>query len=208
MLHLSLCMVSEWTITSVRGRDVYGITALIRDWPTTVDHSSTLVATIRQFKNVSLVSLGFERSSFSEILASIQSSWVALYKACQSSSRDRDTYFLISLFSTLAFGRKINQSILRQLLQIAFSKKCQNVAVPRDDICNFFRRPYSEDLSQHAGPMNALTLTYHHHRLFGELEIYFERTGTLAHDTSIELTQHNTFLSYVIPCFPSHDRLP
>ncbi|KAJ5425840.1 hypothetical protein N7465_000910, partial [Penicillium sp. CMV-2018d] len=122
-------------ITSVRSSDVYGITALIRDWPTTVDHSSTLVATMRQFKNVSLVSVDFSRSSFSEILAqSVQSSWVALYEACQSSSRARHTYFLISLFSTLAFGKKINQSILRQLLQVAFSKKCQNIAVPRDSM--------------------------------------------------------------------------
>lgn len=122
-------------ITSVRSKDVYGITALIRDWPTTVDHSSTLVATMRQFKDVSLVSLDFTYSSFSEILAqSVQSSWVALYKVCRSSSRARHTYFLISLFSTLAFGRKIDQSILRQLLQVAFSEKCQNVAVPRDSM--------------------------------------------------------------------------
>lgn len=122
-------------ITSIRSRDVYGITALIRDWPTTVDHSSTLVATMRKFKDVSLVSVDFTRYSFSEILGqSAQSSWVALYKACQSSSRARHTYFLIYLFSTLAFGRKIDQSILRQLLQVAFSEKCHNVAVPRDSM--------------------------------------------------------------------------
>ncbi|KAJ9490486.1 hypothetical protein VN97_g2770 [Penicillium thymicola] len=65
--------------------------------------------------------------------------------------------------------------------------------------CNFFRRPYSEDLSQHAGPMNALTLTYHHHRLFNEFEIYFERTGT-RHQYRIDSTQHIPFLRD--PLFP------
>ncbi|KAJ6178702.1 hypothetical protein N7519_009163 [Penicillium mononematosum] len=119
--------------TSARSSAVYSITGLIRDWPSTVDHSSSIVATMRRFKEVSMLSDDFTRYSYSEILSqSAESSWVALYKACQSSSRTRDTYSLIALFSTFAFGGNIDQSILRQLLQVAFSEKCKDVAVPRD----------------------------------------------------------------------------
>jgi hypothetical protein len=121
--------------TSARSSAVYSITGLIRDWPSTVGHSSSIVATMRQFKEVSMLSNDFTRYSYSKILSqSAANSWVALYKACQSSSRAWDTYSLISLFSTLAFGGNIDQSILRQLLEIAFSGKCKNVVVPRDSL--------------------------------------------------------------------------
>ncbi|CAG8327264.1 unnamed protein product [Penicillium nalgiovense] len=119
--------------TSARSSAVYSITGLIRDWPSTVGHSSSIVATMRQCKEISMLSDDFTRYSYSEVLSqSAASSWVALYKACQASSRARDTYSLISLFSTLAFGGKIDRSILRQLLQVAFSEKCKNITVPRD----------------------------------------------------------------------------
>lgn len=119
--------------TSARSSAVYSITGLIRDWPLTVDHSSSIVATMTQFKEVSMLSDDFTRCSYSEILSqSAPSSWVSLYEVCQSSSQTRDTYSLISLFSAFAFGGNIDQSILRQLLQVAFSEKCKDVAVPRD----------------------------------------------------------------------------
>ncbi|KAJ5201644.1 uncharacterized protein N7498_006307 [Penicillium cinerascens] len=48
-------------------------------------------------------------------------------------------------------------------------------------------------------PMNALTLTLDYHRLFGEFQIYFERTGT-PHQYRIDSTEHSLFLRD--PLFP------
>ncbi|KAF9252833.1 hypothetical protein LCP9604111_359 [Penicillium roqueforti] len=121
----------DCNITSARSQNVYRIAALIRDWPTTVGHSSHLLATMRQFKNLATLSADFTRYSCSQMLnQSMESAWVGLYHACQTSSRATHTYFLISLFSILAFGGKIDQSVLRQLLQVAFSEKCKYIPVP------------------------------------------------------------------------------
>ncbi|KAJ5542992.1 hypothetical protein N7535_005416 [Penicillium sp. DV-2018c] len=48
-------------------------------------------------------------------------------------------------------------------------------------------------------PMNALTLTLDYHRLFGEFQIYFERTGT-RHQCRIDSTERSPFLRD--PLFP------
>ncbi|CAI7605762.1 unnamed protein product [Penicillium glandicola] len=122
-------------ITSSRSRNVYAIAALIREWPAAVDHSSTLVATMRHLNGVSTLSADFTRYSCSQILdQTIESAWVALFKTCQASAQPTHTYFLISLFSTIAFGGKIDMSILRQLLQVAFSFECKYMEVPCDSI--------------------------------------------------------------------------
>ncbi|KAJ5677682.1 uncharacterized protein N7477_003315 [Penicillium maclennaniae] len=49
-------------------------------------------------------------------------------------------------------------------------------------------------------PTNALTLTLDYHRLFGEFQIYFERTGT-RHQYRIDSTERSPFLRD--PLFPS-----
>ncbi|KAJ5938322.1 hypothetical protein N7466_001456 [Penicillium verhagenii] len=48
-------------------------------------------------------------------------------------------------------------------------------------------------------PTNALTLTLDYHRLFGEFQIYFERTG-IRHQYRIDSTEHSPFLRD--PLFP------
>ncbi|KAJ5998514.1 hypothetical protein N7451_006324 [Penicillium sp. IBT 35674x] len=48
-------------------------------------------------------------------------------------------------------------------------------------------------------PANALTLTLDYHRLFGEFQIYFERTG-IRHQYRIDSTEHSPFLRD--PLFP------
>lgn len=48
-------------------------------------------------------------------------------------------------------------------------------------------------------PINALTLTLDYHRLFGEFQIYFERTGT-SHQYRIDSTEQSPFLRD--PLFP------
>ncbi|KGO72346.1 Protein of unknown function DUF3645 [Penicillium expansum] len=69
-----------------------------------------------------------------------------------------DTYSLISLFSILAFEGKIHHSILLQLLQVAFSGKCKNVAVPPDWVKSL-NLSLGEDLV-HAQVENAIRNSY------------------------------------------------
>ncbi|KAJ5124142.1 uncharacterized protein N7515_007967 [Penicillium bovifimosum] len=125
-------------IRSPRSNSVYELTALVRDWPSAVNHSSNVVETMRKFTNVSTHSPNLSHSSCSQLMGlSTESDWVALYNFCRSKSRSRDTYSLISVFAKVGFGGIIDQSVLLQLLSIAFSASCREIPWPCSQVTSF-----------------------------------------------------------------------
>ena len=97
---------------------MYEVTALVRDWPSSLNYSHDLVKSMITSDIVNTEVFAVQGLSFSETLDLSVEDWVSLYSFCQSSSRE-DAYSLISLFATVAFGGKINQSLILQLLLVA-----------------------------------------------------------------------------------------
>ncbi|KAJ5124378.1 uncharacterized protein N7515_008203 [Penicillium bovifimosum] len=125
-------------VRSPRSNRVYELTALVRDWPSAVDHSSNIVETMRKFTNVSTHSPNLSDSSCSQLMGlSTERDWVALYNFCRSKSRSRDTYSLISVLAKVGFGGIIDQSVLLQLLSIAFSASCREIPWPCSQVTSF-----------------------------------------------------------------------
>ncbi|KAJ5595016.1 uncharacterized protein N7459_001224 [Penicillium hispanicum] len=115
---------------SARSQRVYEVAALVRDWPSTMDHSGDLVNIMQKSPTVYTSAPALQDLTCSETLClSVAESWVSMYRFCQSKSRAH-SYSLISHFATIAFGGQIDLSIIRQLLLVAFLGDSVNIRVP------------------------------------------------------------------------------
>lgn len=115
-----------------RAARTFSIASLIRDWPRTCKVTRGLLQELRSMGTISGFGTRFESSqSLSELLdISYAESWASLMKVCRSSSQQEDTYRLLFLFSTIAYGRgNTDPTRLATLLAFAFSHELRAIGI-------------------------------------------------------------------------------
>ena len=116
-----------------RAARTFSIASLIRDWPRTCKVSRRLLQDLQSMDTISGFGVRFEASkSLSELLdVSFATSWAGLLELCRFSSQQQDTYRMLFLFSTIAYGRDITDlTRLVTLLAFAFSRELRAVGSP------------------------------------------------------------------------------
>lgn len=111
----------------------FNIASLVREWPQKCKVSRRLLQELQSLGTISGFGTRFESSTpLSELLdLSFASSWASLQELCRSSSQQQDTYRLLFLFSTIAYGDKISDPIqLVTLLAFAFSRELRTIDNP------------------------------------------------------------------------------
>ncbi|KAL5335284.1 hypothetical protein BJX70DRAFT_390763 [Aspergillus crustosus] len=105
-----------------RIRRVYQTAKLIRDWPTTLGSKEDLLTSMSYWGNIDIQIRPPNKHTYTSLLeSSMRRLWTSLYDQCRLSRRERDTFSLISVFCTVAFGGS-EVSQLRPLLAVAFSE--------------------------------------------------------------------------------------
>ena len=107
---------------SERGHRAYEIASLIRSWPLNLDVTKNLLDDLCRYGKVSGFGSRFDFSGLSDSLdVDFAQSWGALCESCLASTRIRDTYKLVFLFSVIAYGRGVDTlTHIRTLLAFAF----------------------------------------------------------------------------------------
>ena len=108
---------------SDRADRVHEIASLIISWPRKLEVSRNIGKELYDLATLSNFLLPFDSSKpLSELLAlPMHSSWAPLHNTCRSSSRGTDTYRLLFLFSTIAYGSRLTSNTwLKTLLAFAF----------------------------------------------------------------------------------------
>ena len=108
---------------SDRAHRVHEIASLIVSWPRKFEVSRNMGRELYDLATISNFLLPFDSSKpLSELLAlPMNSSWAPLHNTCRSSSRETDTYHLLFLFSTIAYGGRFTSTTwLKTLLAFAF----------------------------------------------------------------------------------------
>ena len=121
--HDSVYQARDVQAPSDRAHRVHEIASLIVSWPRKLEVSRNIGSELYELATVSNFLSPFDSSKpLSELLAlPMNSSWAPLHNTCRSSSRETDTYRLLFLFSTIAYGsRNTSTTWLRTLLSFAF----------------------------------------------------------------------------------------
>ena len=109
---------------SDRAHRVHEIASLIVSWPRKLEVSQDICRELcHHLGKITNLLLPFDSSiPLSELLAlSMNSSWAPLHNTCRSSLREKDTYKLLFLLSTIAYGRDFKSTMsLKTLLAFAF----------------------------------------------------------------------------------------
>ena len=108
---------------SDRAHNVHEIASLIVSWPRKLEVSQNIGRELGHLGTIDNLLLPFDSSKpLSELLAlSMNSSWAPLHNTCRSSSRVTDTYKLLFLLSTIAYGSNFTSTTsLKTLLAFAF----------------------------------------------------------------------------------------
>ena len=107
---------------SDRAHRVHEIASLIVSWPRKLEVSQDIGRELCDLGTISNFLLPFDSSKpLSELLAlPMNSSWAPLHNTCRLSSRQKDTYKLLFLLSTIAYGRFTSPTFLKTLLAFAF----------------------------------------------------------------------------------------
>ncbi|KAI9376640.1 hypothetical protein BJX61DRAFT_530656 [Aspergillus egyptiacus] len=107
---------------SDRSRRVYNIAKLIQAWPDTLTSKADLFYAIQRWKHIDLQIRPPQQYPYSSLIQPllVKEIWGSLYNQCRLSSRERDTYCLVSVFCMIAFGEPDIRMFL-PLLAIAFS---------------------------------------------------------------------------------------
>lgn len=117
-------------MNSPRSNRVYEVAALIRDWPLTLAHESNLVSVMRSLEFVTTSTFKVPEMSCSSVMdLTFGEAWTSLYALCQLIKRE-DSYTLMRVLSTIAFGGEIDQSCIRLFLVMAFSGSCSELSLP------------------------------------------------------------------------------
>lgn len=114
-----------------RSRRVYKVAALIRDWPTSILQPPDLVSRIKNWDYIHTCGPDLWEAPYTHLLKlPIERAWGSLYDLCRKSDRENDTYKLVLLFCTLAYGEEIELQNVKPLLAVAFSGQFQGLSVP------------------------------------------------------------------------------
>ncbi|KAK2733455.1 hypothetical protein FQN57_002109 [Myotisia sp. PD_48] len=115
--------------SSESGKRVYQTAALIRDWPSQVNHAD-IMTEAEGWDEVCRRNL--YESCTEKYSLRIEKVFGSLYDFCRHSTRESNTYRLTSHFCMLAFANKNNQSLIRTFLLIAFSGKLDDFPIPSE----------------------------------------------------------------------------
>ncbi len=121
--HDTLYQARDVQAPSDRAHRVHEIASLIVSWPRTLEVSRNIGRELYDQATISNFLSPFDSSKpLSELLAlPMNSSWAPLHNTCRSSSRETDTYRLLFLFSTIAYGGRLTSTTwLKTLLAFAF----------------------------------------------------------------------------------------
>ena len=121
--HDSMYRARDVQAPSDRAHRVYEIASLIASWPQKLEVSQDIGRELCNIGTMSNFLLPFDSSKpLSELLAlPLNSSWAPLHNTCRSSSREADTFKLLFLFSTIAYGSRFTSTTsLKTLLAFAF----------------------------------------------------------------------------------------
>ena len=125
---------------SDRAHRVHEIASLIVSWPRKLEVSQDISRELCHLGKITNVLLPFDGSKpLSELLAlSMNSSWAPLHNTCRSSSRETDTYKLLFLFSTIAYGSSFTSTTsLKTLLAFAFVPELRETCyLPKHSLYN------------------------------------------------------------------------
>lgn len=116
-----------------RAGRTFSVASLIRDWPRTCKVSRGLLQELQSMGTISGFGIRFESAKpLSELLdISYAQSWAGLLELCRSSSQQQDTYRLLFLFSTIAYGSgNTDPTRLATLLAFAFSHELRAIGSP------------------------------------------------------------------------------
>ncbi|WEW61692.1 hypothetical protein PRK78_007184 [Emydomyces testavorans] len=117
--------------SSERGRQVYEIATLIRDWPSKVHHADL----VEEAKNWSQVSAGrLDWTCAEEYSLLIPKAFGSLYDFCRQASREADTFRLMSIFCMITYGDKNKVDLIRTFLAIAFSGRFRDSPIPSQQV--------------------------------------------------------------------------
>lgn len=111
----------------------FSVASLVRKWPQKCKVSLRLHPELQSLGIISGFGTRFDSSKpLSELLdLSFSTSWASLFELCRSSSQQQDTYRLLFLFSTIAYGHQLTDPIrLATLLAFAFSPELREVGNP------------------------------------------------------------------------------
>ena len=115
---------------SDRAHRVHEIASLIVSWPRKLEVSRNIGRALYDLATISNFRLSFDCSKpLSELLAlPMNTSWAPLHNTCRMSSRETDTYQLLFLLSTIAYGSKFTSTTwLKTLLAFAFVPELREI---------------------------------------------------------------------------------
>ena len=118
---------------SERATNTYNVASLVQEWPKKCRVSQKLWQELQLLSTVSGFGTCFKSSEpLSKLLnISFTTSWGSLLELCRSSSQQEDTYRLLFLFSTIAYGDKVTDPVqLPTLLAFAFSRELRAIGDP------------------------------------------------------------------------------
>ena len=118
---------------SERAAKTFNVASLVQEWPQRCRVSQRLLQELQLLSTVSGFGTCIESSEpLSKLLnISFTTSWGSLLELCRSSSQQTDTYRLLFLFSTIAYGDKVTDPVrLPTLLAFAFSRELRALGNP------------------------------------------------------------------------------
>lgn len=116
-----------------RGKRSFQIASVVRDWPQELKVSRDLRKDLSSYSMISGFGTEYDtKKPISELLnIPFPSSWAPLHELCRACSQNDDTYRLLFLFATMAYGGKSSSiTTLRTLLAFAFVPELRKVQVP------------------------------------------------------------------------------
>ena len=123
----------DYVPLSERTTNTFNVASLVREWPERSRVSHRLLQELQFLSTVSGFGTRIKSSKpLSELLnTSLTTSWGSLLELCLSSSQQEDTYRLLFLFSTIAYGDKVTDPVqLPTLLSFAFSRELRAIGDP------------------------------------------------------------------------------
>ena len=116
-----------------RAARTFSVASLVREWPQKHKVSQRLLQELQSLGTISGFGKRFESSKrLSELLdLSFATSWPSLLELCLSSTQQHNTYQLLFLFSTIAYGYKMTDPVwLATVLAFAFSPELRVIGSP------------------------------------------------------------------------------
>ena len=130
--HDSVYQARDLQAPSQKAHRVHEIASLVVRWPQKFEVSRNIGRELCDLGTISNFLIPLDSSKpLSELLTlPMNSSWAPLHNTCRSSSREKDTYKLLFLLSTIAYGNTFPSPSLKTLLAFAFIPELRETCYP------------------------------------------------------------------------------